>query len=501
MTTNASVLVAEALAIANDRPLPVLAGPAVPIEDKARAPQAIVPAPHAPAPSDPFSGAIAMQEEIEYKDRALELALAKVATKQRENQNLRRRYNNLEQNYHGLQHELQQLKACVNFRPGKRTVSAHGGYALAVGRALSHTSAQATAHMIAGEAFRGGLKSGATVFKYEALASLCQKAFSRQDSAAMTFGVNKQEATQQIVERAMEDASTYGTVHPIEFVNFRGDATNQEAIHREKVACCETCACGLDMASFAACMADMREHARASPDLSMILAYCSRRVGDLQVVRTGGGAEMKALMLRQLGSAFVPDWEQDLPSARSVRIYVMELDQGPDNKGATAKIKTDINPDAKKLLYVFWCLFHIFQLMVKSLLLTLDRWDWWSGWEDMDDIVLGDSDDWNNQVYVGLLATLVNTWKSPGVKKDIQAALAARFGELDAKMLGKAPGNLVRTRWASVDEVEKQLVKGLDKYAIVFWEVLETKLAGVGAARGRGRGRRGRGNGRVGSGI
>lgn len=182
---------------------------------------------------------------------------------------------------------------------------------------------------------------------------------------------------------------------------------------------------------------------------------------------------MKALMLRQLGSAFVPDWEQDLPSARSVRIYVMELDQGPDNKGATAKIKTDINPDAKKLLYVFWCLFHIFQLMVKSLLLTLDRWDWWSGWEDMDDIVLGHRDDWNNQVYVGLLATLVNTWKSPGVKKDIQAALAARFGELDAKMLGKAPGNLVRTRWASVDEVETQLVKGLDKYAIVFWEVLD----------------------------
>ena len=202
--------------------------------------------------------------------------------------------------------------------------------------------------MIAGEAFRGGLKSGATVFKYEALASLCQKALSRQDSAAMSLGVNKQEATQQIVERAMEDASTYGTVHPIEFFHFRGDATNQEAIHREKVACCEICACGLDMASFAACMADMREHARASPDLSMIIAYCSRRVGDLQVVRTGGGAEMKALMLRQLGSAFVPDWEQDLPSARSVRIYVMELDQGPDNKGATANIKTDINPDANK---------------------------------------------------------------------------------------------------------------------------------------------------------
>ena len=61
-TTNASVLVAEALALANDRPLPVLAGPAVPIEDRARAPQAIVPAPHAPAPSDPFSAAIAMQE-------------------------------------------------------------------------------------------------------------------------------------------------------------------------------------------------------------------------------------------------------------------------------------------------------------------------------------------------------------------------------------------------------------------------------------------------------
>ena len=84
MTTNASVLVAEALA-----------GPAVPTEDKARAPQAIVPAPHAPAPSDPFSVAIAMQEEIEYKDSALELALAKVATKQRENQHLWRRYNNL----------------------------------------------------------------------------------------------------------------------------------------------------------------------------------------------------------------------------------------------------------------------------------------------------------------------------------------------------------------------------------------------------------------------
>ena len=116
MTTNASVLVAEALAIANDRPLPVLAGPAVPIEDRARARQAIVPAPHAPAPSDPFSVAIATQEEIEYKDRALELALAKVATKQRENQNLWRRYNNLEQNNHGLQHKLQQLKACVNFR-------------------------------------------------------------------------------------------------------------------------------------------------------------------------------------------------------------------------------------------------------------------------------------------------------------------------------------------------------------------------------------------------
>ena len=69
-------------------------------------------------------------------------------------------------------------------------------------------------------------------------------------------------------------------------------------------------------------------------------------------------------------------------------------------------------------------------------------------------------DDTKRAVYFGMLGTVVNSWRSMGVKKKLIDRAAAQFGNLLAmQLLGQAPGRLLAGRWGSEDQASGKVKK------------------------------------------
>jgi hypothetical protein len=219
-----------------------------------------------------------------------------------------------------------------------------------------------------------------------------------------------------------------GTICEVRAYCYRGDATNQEAIEKQKVHLSEVSSFHLPGEAFFGAMVD----GVLNPDL--LRASYARAVCDIQPVHHGTGSELYAIMAHELKSVGCPTWEApELQSEHCASVFALVLDHGPDNQAATKMIRATLVDKPRVLFVVVWCFFHQYHLIVKNLLLVLDRWSW-TGAE-------------YSTPYFNGLATIANCWRSPGHPTKIYDTACSMFGAPVANSTAKKmPPRAVRGR-------------------------------------------------------
>ena len=109
------------------------------------------------------------------------------------------------------------------------------------------------------------------------------------------------------------------------------------------------------------------------------------------------------------------------------------------------------------ILSVF-CFLHQYHLIVKQVLTVLDGWSW-AEWGVYDVPC----------TYFSGVATVANTWKSPGMPRKVRDTCAREFGEtVSLKLCARVPGRCIKGRWGSVESCENIIHNGGFVLADVF---------------------------------
>ena len=172
---------------------------------------------------------------------------------------------------------------------------------------------------------------------------------------------------------------------------------------------------------------------------------------DLQAVSKGTGEETYSIFMRQFASVGAPDWEQRCNASsthpRRISTYLFGLDNGPDNKGATRRVKQRLKTSRNVMFSSAWCFMHQCQLIILNMLAMLDGWQWES---EVDCDVK----------YFNAIAHIANAWRSTGVHSKMQRkSLAADHDELPGTV-DKIPGRAIKGRWGAVDGIEAIIIAG-----------------------------------------
>ena len=373
----------------------------------------------------------------------------------------------------------------TRFRAGPRKhCSRRGAYELALARnRAATTSSRAIVSLMAGSESQGSLQDPKLVIRYEGLAAAYQIISSKQKFAAINADLSsegptehapaeqpaqpaEQPAEQPPVQPAEQPSSAEGPAEPAasegpaeqpaertlplawEVICVEADATQQEALDREKIHIAVVDVTALGYESHLQTVADCA----ASPDASIIVDSLQQRAvrvrshADLQAVQDGTGAETYLLMKKELESVGCPTWESRIADAtanpRRLSVFCFGLDRGPDNIGAIGRIKTALRPHVNVMFFVGWCLMHLAQCTILNILKVFDTWEW-----------AGCGHKALPQAYFSCVATVANIWRDPGIHKKL---LRASNG-IEAAVSGvvsKIPGRCLRGRWGSIDDVE-----------------------------------------------
>eukprot|EP00959_Pyramimonas_sp_CCMP1952_P170327 3558866-Pyramimonas_sp.AAC.1 len=219
----------------------------------------------------------------------------------------------------------------INFRPN-REITTYGGYSLARARNVSHTSAAATACMVAGDPLKGGLHDKAVVLKYE-----------HRLAAAKTI-------------RSMD---FYENLEPTDLCmhTIKCDATNSNAIERSKVH--------VSIVMSVACFYEQgREDLEQSASPEDIAKHCDhiRTVGDLQIVGKGTGTETHRFCQRELASVGCPVWSASGPAVHGhgnrLTVYVWGVDAGGENKTLMRHVKAYLLHAPHVGFHASFCILH-----------------------------------------------------------------------------------------------------------------------------------------------
>jgi len=142
----------------------------------------------------------------------------------------------------------------------------------------------------------------------------------------------------------------------------------------------------------------------------------------------------------------------------------MLLDAGPDNVGCTRMICDELRGQSNAALLVQFCLLHQFSLMMLYFYTVADGF-----------LFDGEAD--VKPGYVASVATVANCWRCPGVGKLLWATCAELFGEATAyRVAGKTPGRAVKTRWGSLNSVERIIVEGHVYLSTTFAQAFKKAL-------------------------
>ena len=294
----------------------------------------------------------------------------------------------------------------------------------------------------------GKFKSKGIVTKFEHLANACLRASSR-----LFFS-----HTVDSPADGGDWCPKTGSFKPIRVFCYRGDATNQEAIQKSKVHLSDVASCIVDH--------DVLEGCRNSDNefqLESFVAPYMRCVCGIQRVVTSTSSELYNMMLRELQSVGCPHWLSAEHDASRTVVYAFVMDQGPDNQGATRFIKQLLVDKPSTMMLTVWCFMHQYHLIVKNLLVMLDKHRW--------------SGSPINTEYFSLLSAVSNCWRSPGNPTKIYNKTCEKFGDLAGKLYAKTvPGKAVRGRWGSIDNLEALLDRGSHILAAVFSDLFGSSM-------------------------
>jgi hypothetical protein len=327
----------------------------------------------------------------------------------------------------------------LNYRPGIRWVSVFGGYDIALRRASGHAGAKTTLAMLTG-GLRGNVTDRGVVYRYEHRAAAAQHLKSLDVYGAMEV---------MMMVRSGLDTDQFGViVHCL-----KCDATKQDALDHEKVVIGTVSTCAYGASEVAAAL-----------DNGVFVPERFRPVStfgacDLQIEVTGTGEETYHIMKQNLTSVGATHWDDRCQAADLTldALYCFGLDNGPNNSGSIKRVRTVIRPVTRCAFDVNWCFFHQAQLIVLSMVATLDGWHWKYP---------------KGVGYFSGVATIANVVRSTGMRGRIQKA-ASDGVEVLKRMFGRC----LRGRWLSIDSVEGGIILDLDELAAIFMRLFARLLA------------------------
>ena len=134
----------------------------------------------------------------------------------------------LEQTIEAKDEMFEELQRQVVYRPGSRNVSLYAGFSLACRRNLAHCSERGSMLMLASPEVHGSLKDPHIISRYQVKAALADRIRLRRHAEARDL---------TLLPRPSEPAE----LHPVapqkcyEFIEYKGDDTNQNAIQKHKL--------------------------------------------------------------------------------------------------------------------------------------------------------------------------------------------------------------------------------------------------------------------------
>ena len=344
------------------------------------------------------------------------------------------------------------LLRLVQFRAGAgKWCSEWGGYSVAMKRAKGLASARTTLAMVAGDDHQGKLQNEHIVSRYESRLSAAKVLQAKHD---------------------YDEAEVL-----LEFVQGEFDATQQEAVGREKmhVSLWTTSRVSINSIESAT-----DEHGALDIDHLATSTRTTRVSGDLQVVYSGTGAECYNNVKQEMRSVGLPNWQEKAEKAAvappgSVTGYFFGTDGGPDCVGMAGRVRMVFA--FFPVMFWIWrfCLFHRAQRICVSMLIVLDNYDFsfsprlpahLDGRWVLPVLPLGAHAlaETPPSSYVNGVSCIGNTWRSTGSPTKIRNTASRIFAPLIAKQVfAKTPGRVLRNRWLSIDSVEL-LIKGAIPY-------------------------------------
>ena len=254
-------------------------------------------------------------------------------------------------------------------------------------------------------------------------------------------------AAQAISVYADDDADVDGPIESVEIHAYMGDATNDEMVQKQKVHVAFVFSALFDTAA-------VEGHLRGESELSATLNFCP---ADVLVVDSGTAAEALRIMSKQMSSVGCPTWSDRAAERSSCRlsVYGFSLDSGADNVAAVKHIVASLERVPHVCVLSSWCMLHQYHLIVKSMLIEMDRY-----------VFPGDTE---VATYVSGVATIANVWRSPGAARLLKANASKLFDDRIAAMAcGRTPGRAIKTRWGSLNSVEAIIIKGFSCLGAIF---------------------------------
>ncbi len=337
------------------------------------------------------------------------------------------------------QHACSILVAERAFRPGIRNLSLKAGYTLALRRNLAHAAAGVAAKMVMGDKESGGEVAATqnTVIMYEHKAAAAKRLRSK-------LTLSKDRIASDLVP--LDNDMILGVIC------YKGDATQQEAIDKEKVHV------SLITTVVACLQRSVSNELGFDFDTAAKKALYVCEAGDIQPVKSGTGAETYGIITKELTSVGVPTWFEKMVEAdpKCISMYWFGLDNGPDNVGHISRVRGLLELSPPTVMFgVVWCMQHQAHLIVKSVLEVADNFQF-------TDKAVGCS-------YWSALSAIAYVWRSPGMGRKIIAAarrLKLKFA------FNKVPGRPLKNRWGTIGSIEQIVIDSQDELRAVWDDVV-----------------------------
>ena len=388
----------------------------------------------------------------------------------------------------------------VMYRLGIRNVTPLGKYTLAVVANVSNVGRKAAIEMLGGREINGLLKSADILTSAEHRFAVAQRIFASDHRAAIeanfTEAVNDAivldgpAPDEDVRARAADLPKIYKPL-AVTCVEFKGDATKQEAVQREKMFLSTMRKVTLEPEAYRHCLgADVEEE--FDVDSFQTLLQERKDFPAMQSVSAGTAQEVYRIVSKQYSSVGEPSWEDAVNHGADVfrraseprlsdrngwhllipvlvRLYLFTLDRGSDNRAFIRRVKERLKGTPWLMLVCAWCRFHIYHCIVKLILCALDLWVW-----DLGELPVEIQEAWALPTkYFSATATIGNTCRDTGMPRKIKAKAVSLWPNdpdytIVEKEFSTVPGRCLRGRWGSEEGVALKIKRRIPYLGTIF---------------------------------